>query len=495
VSDIFISYAREDVSIAAQLADALRSRGWSVFWDRRIPAGKRFADVISSELASARSVIVLWSSAANASDWVLEEADDARQRGILAPARIEPVEPPLGFRRIHAADLVGWRGDLTHQGYQQLVDDIAQALRQPLAAAIAPARVVPAAEAPPSKEPPRVHPTPAAASSAPPSPSSGTADDTAASTIRESGVAGRPTPPPAGTRGWTHVPATRWRLVAKALLVVAVAAGLATAGYLLLTNMADSPTPGQRQAAGADAGDASRQADVPKTTPDGGDDGMPASGPLDSNRAAAAATSTPSLTLSAVRNAYEITMTALPDALDPLPASAWWNTASADLRSRMQGLHAAVPQVFAKMDETGRTEGFVKAFQDFADYREVIGPASVDLDLPRLTGRWQCRQLGAGAHGVIAYTYFDCAITAESGCLRLKKTSGSQRFDGCIHRIGDRDAAFIGTWETDYNRGRPGTYGGFLSRTARDRIRIIIPGGPSGLGVVDLKRPARAAAL
>jgi hypothetical protein len=96
---------------------------------------------------------------------------------------------------------------------------------------------------------------------------------------------------------------------------------------------------------------------------------------------------------------------------------------------------------------------------------------------------------------VLAYTYFDCVITAESGCLRLKKTSGSQRFDGCIHRIGDRDAAFIGTWETDYDRSRPGTYGGFLSRTARDRIRILIPGGPSSLDVVDLKRGARAAAL
>src|SRR5262249_28360602 len=107
MADIFISYAREDTETAQRLAVALEKRGWSVFWDRRIQAGRRFADVIAAQLSAANCVIALWSKAANASDWVLDEAEEARRRNTLAPALIELVDPPMGFRRIHAADLIG----------------------------------------------------------------------------------------------------------------------------------------------------------------------------------------------------------------------------------------------------------------------------------------------------------------------------------------------------------------------------------------------------
>jgi hypothetical protein len=125
MADIFISYAREDIEAAQRLAMALEQQGWSVFWDRRIPAGRRFADIIAEQLAAARCVIALWSRAALASDWVLDEAEDARNRNVLAPAFIERVDPPMGFRRIHAADLVGWQGQPAHGGFQRLIEDIA----------------------------------------------------------------------------------------------------------------------------------------------------------------------------------------------------------------------------------------------------------------------------------------------------------------------------------------------------------------------------------
>jgi hypothetical protein len=48
MADIFISYAREDLATAQRLAEALRACGWSVFWDRRIPAGQRFAEIIAA---------------------------------------------------------------------------------------------------------------------------------------------------------------------------------------------------------------------------------------------------------------------------------------------------------------------------------------------------------------------------------------------------------------------------------------------------------------
>jgi hypothetical protein len=47
MSDIFISYASPDRPRAQVLAEALKAQGWSVWWDRNIPAGTRFAQVIA----------------------------------------------------------------------------------------------------------------------------------------------------------------------------------------------------------------------------------------------------------------------------------------------------------------------------------------------------------------------------------------------------------------------------------------------------------------
>ncbi len=124
MSDIFISYSSEDRPRAQVLAEALVQHGWSVWWDRTIPSGKRFDQVIQEALAAARCVLVLWSRQSIASDWVLEEAEEGRKRQILIPVQIEEVLPPMGFRRIQAADLIGWDGTGTSPLFQRLVADI-----------------------------------------------------------------------------------------------------------------------------------------------------------------------------------------------------------------------------------------------------------------------------------------------------------------------------------------------------------------------------------
>ena len=116
MADIFISYASADRDRARVLADALATQGWSVWWDRTIPPGRQFDEVIEEELAAAGCVVVLWSKASVASSWVKTEAADARDRRILVPVLIEDVKLPLEFRRMQAADLSQWRSGPPQSG-------------------------------------------------------------------------------------------------------------------------------------------------------------------------------------------------------------------------------------------------------------------------------------------------------------------------------------------------------------------------------------------
>jgi hypothetical protein len=124
MADVFISYAREDREVAQRLAAALTARGWSVYWDRQIRSGQRFAEVIEAELSAARCVVVLWSEHSVRSDWVIDEAEAGRDRGVLAPARITDVPLPMGFRQIHTTDLIGWHGEAHHEGIEALLDGV-----------------------------------------------------------------------------------------------------------------------------------------------------------------------------------------------------------------------------------------------------------------------------------------------------------------------------------------------------------------------------------
>ena len=123
--DVFLSYAREDRERARVLARALESHGWSVWWDRKLVAGEAFDETIERQLATAKSVVVLWSEHSISSEWVKNEAAAASERDVLVPVLLDDVKQPLEFRRRHAADLTHWSGDLADSEFLGLVAGIA----------------------------------------------------------------------------------------------------------------------------------------------------------------------------------------------------------------------------------------------------------------------------------------------------------------------------------------------------------------------------------
>ncbi len=119
MSDIFISYASKERDLVVPLVEALSAQGWSIWWDRETIAGTAFDKVIEEQLDAASCVIVGWSHAALDSEWVRDEAEDARKRNILIPVLFEQVGVPLRFRRLHSIDLSGWQGIREPKAMQQ----------------------------------------------------------------------------------------------------------------------------------------------------------------------------------------------------------------------------------------------------------------------------------------------------------------------------------------------------------------------------------------
>jgi len=120
LSDIFLSYASSDRARVAPLVQALEAQGLQLWWDRDIDYGQSFHKVIEQALTAAPCVIVVWTRESVQSEWVLNEASDARKRDRLVPVLLDPVTPPLEFRHLQAADLSNWKGDSADPQFTKL---------------------------------------------------------------------------------------------------------------------------------------------------------------------------------------------------------------------------------------------------------------------------------------------------------------------------------------------------------------------------------------
>ena len=124
MSDIFLSYSREDQASARRFAESLQRAGFSVWWDQTLRSGEAYDEVTEQALKSAKAVVVLWSKASVASRWVRAEATIADRAGTLVPVMIEPCDRPVMFELRQSADLTGWRGDTDDKRWRALLDDL-----------------------------------------------------------------------------------------------------------------------------------------------------------------------------------------------------------------------------------------------------------------------------------------------------------------------------------------------------------------------------------
>ena len=130
LADVFISYARSTAVQAQAAAIALRSLGYTVWLDDELPAHRAYRKVIEEQVAAAKAVLVLWSSEAIDSEWVLSEAERGREARKLIQGVVDGAPLPMPFDQIQCADLKGWTGDSHSAGWRKVVASVAVLLSQ-----------------------------------------------------------------------------------------------------------------------------------------------------------------------------------------------------------------------------------------------------------------------------------------------------------------------------------------------------------------------------
>jgi hypothetical protein len=150
MADVFLSYSHKDTDIVRDLVRFVEAEGFSVWWDHTIPPGKTWDDVIARGIREAKACIIVWSPDSVISDWVKEEATLAKEGGKYLPIQVGTDQPPMGFRRIQAANLSQWKGNAQDPQWRLLITEVAHLVRGEGAGTSAPVA------APPSVVPARI---------------------------------------------------------------------------------------------------------------------------------------------------------------------------------------------------------------------------------------------------------------------------------------------------------------------------------------------------
>lgn len=130
MNHIFVSYKSEEQARVQPIIRLLEDQGWTVWWDRQIPPGRTWPEVIEEAMEAAGCVVVVWSTLSVKSRWVRIEANEAMRRGLLVPVLLDDVLPPFEFRLTEAAKLVGWEGNQENPEVALLLEAVRRKLER-----------------------------------------------------------------------------------------------------------------------------------------------------------------------------------------------------------------------------------------------------------------------------------------------------------------------------------------------------------------------------
>jgi hypothetical protein len=123
--DVFVSYSHLDADKAITLAKSFEDAGLIVWYDKkRLRTGEGVSKYIELALEDALRAIVLWSTNASRSPWVLSEAEFAHKHKKLMPVIIEKAKLPIFCTDMHFTDLSNWDGSTDFPPYLKLIEDI-----------------------------------------------------------------------------------------------------------------------------------------------------------------------------------------------------------------------------------------------------------------------------------------------------------------------------------------------------------------------------------
>jgi hypothetical protein len=114
MSEVFVSYKREDEARVSALVQALERHGLAVWWDRGVVAGENWRARIQRELEEAGAVVVVWTDRTVGAQgrFVQEEAATAYRDGKIVPVQLDAVVLPHSFAHLPTIDLRHWASGL-----------------------------------------------------------------------------------------------------------------------------------------------------------------------------------------------------------------------------------------------------------------------------------------------------------------------------------------------------------------------------------------------
>lgn len=123
MTDIFLSYARQDRERVRAVATALQAEGWDVWMDPSEP-NPDSVEATDGKLEAAGAVLVVWSFNARYADHVRSEAATGLYRNRLVQVRLDGVSPPRPFDQVEALDLAAWAGQRDGPDWERVVSAV-----------------------------------------------------------------------------------------------------------------------------------------------------------------------------------------------------------------------------------------------------------------------------------------------------------------------------------------------------------------------------------